>query len=246
MSTAEDVTMQLPVDIEALLAKQRADMLSRLGAPSGDYIRIGLDKTFTFPNGDTTAEPFEAVILDFQFLNVLYEGAYARGKQNRAICYANGALEKTLAPAEDSPEPQAVSCAVCTNNQFGSAGSGKACKNKLVIAMLPADATEETPIHVLIAPPTSGKHFQRYMRLLGQQRSSIEVITRIGFDPASTYATPTFEPLIDISTGRRVIVENPNLALALQRKEEARARLEAEKPDTSAQPPASGALTRRK
>ena len=239
MSTMmDDAGMQLPVDVEALLARQREEMAARLGAPGGDYIRIGQDKTFSFPSGETTGDPFEGIILDFQFFNVMYEGQFQRGKPNRAICYANGAMEKDLAPAEDSPEPQAASCAVCPNNQFGSQGAGKACKNKLAIAMLPPDATIDTPIQVLIVPPTSGKHFQKYMRIMTKtaKMNPIQVVSRVGFDPNTSYASPIFEPASHMVDGRRVFEPNPILELCLSRKEEARERLESEKPDTSERP----------
>lgn len=230
--------MQLPVNVEELLQRNRDELSSRLSAPAGDLVKIGTDKTFTFPNGDETAGPFEAVILDYQYLNEYYEGAFVRGKPNRALCYANGSIDTKLVPADDSPEKQAESCAKCPNNQFGSAGNGKACKNRVVVAFLPPNADVDTPIHIIKLPPTAIKHFAKYMRTITKtaRKSPIELVTMIGFDPDSSYATPMFEPATEIVNDRRAFRLNPALASSIARAEEARTRLEEEKPDISEKP----------
>jgi hypothetical protein len=240
--------MQLPVDYEALLAKQREEMAARLAAPAGDYIKIGTDKSFTFPNGDTTSQPFEGIVLDFQYYNVMYEGSFVRGQPNRAICFANGAIDRTMAPSDAAPEKQADACGVCPMNQFGSAGAGKACKNRILVALLPPDATEDTEPNVLSIPPTALKHFQKYMRTLTKvaKMNSIEVVTRVGFNPNSQYAEPMFDIATDVVDGRKQYRRNPILALSIAKKEGARDRLESEEPNTQEQLPAAGKGVKRR
>jgi hypothetical protein len=100
----------------------------------------------------------------------------------------------TLVPTGNSPNKQADTCAVCPNNQFGSAGKGKACKNTRLLAIKPM-ADDDDNIYVLSVPPTSIKAFDSYVHTLaGKHRlPPVGVVTRVTLDKNESFAAPRFE-----------------------------------------------------
>jgi hypothetical protein len=215
---------QLPANYDEQLAREAAEIASRIGAPGGDVIQVTQDKMFKFPDGTEDAGPFEAIIVDFVSGNYFYEGRYDPKTITPPACFALGLDPKNLVPSNSSPSKQASDCNACPNNQFGSNGAGKACKNTRVLALLPPDATDDTPLWVLKLSPTALKAFDAYVAKIASSLSAppIKVISTIGFDPAQDYATIRFgQPK-----------PNPNLGTFFGRREEARKRLLTE-PDVS-------------
>jgi hypothetical protein len=99
-------------------------------------------------------------------------------------------------------------------NQFGSDGNGKACKNGRLLAVLPPDATADTPIWLLQVSPTAIKAFDAYVTSVTRmtQMPPISMIATVGFNDSVTYAQLEFtDPQ-----------PNPNLAVMFARQEEAR------------------------
>ena len=124
-------------------------------------------------------------------------------------------------------------------NQFGSDGDGKACKNTRVLAVLPPDADENTPLWLLATSPTANKGFDGFVTSVARivQMPPVGVIATVGFDPSVTYAKLVFtDPQ-----------PNANLDLCFSRQGEAQAMLAVE-PDVSqykAAEPAKKAAGRR-
>ena len=192
----------LPVDYKALMATQLETLQKRLSPASGDKIRVGQNKVFSFPDGTSTPDPFQCVIVDFIASNDFYETGFDKDDISPPDCFARGTEPNTLMPSPNSPSKQADSCAVCPNNQWGSGprGKGKACKNARLLAVLPPDATPESPIWILQASPTAIQFFDKYVKALGAQLGMMPwgVITTVGFDPQSDYPSLRFgkpEPL---------------------------------------------------
>lgn len=214
------------VDIQAEMEKQALAIASRISAPSGDRIRITQQKTFKFPDGTEHPGPCEFVIVDFAAANFLYTTPYTEGEATPPDCFALGLDANTMVPSANSPNKQAELCAVCPQNQFKSApnGRGKACRNTRLLAVLPPDATEETPLWLLSLSPTAIKAFDDYASTVARtfKAPPSKVISTIGFDPTASYATLRF--------GKPQA--NPNYELAFNRLEEARQRLLVE-PDMS-------------
>jgi hypothetical protein len=126
-------------------------------------------------------------------------------------------------------------CAGCQQNQFGSAtqGNGKACKNEIVIAVLPPDPAviRDHDIWVLKISPTALTAFNKYASSVTSKKIPDSeynyplglVRTQFFFDPNSQYATVRFKEMNP----------EPNcLDVVLDRKEEAMNRL-LEEPDVS-------------
>jgi hypothetical protein len=233
----------LPVDFKALMEKQLQSLTKRVAPASGDKIRVGQNKMFTFPDGSTTPDPFQAVIVDFIASNDFYETGFDKNDITPPDCFARGIEPQLLVPSANSPSKQADSCAVCPNNQWGSGpnGKGKACKNSRLMALLPVDMTLESPIWLLQASPTAIQYFDKYVTALGTQLGLMPwaVVTTIGFDPSQEY------PSIRFAKPERL---DPSRALEFfARQEEARKRL-LQEPDVSqvgAAKPATKSLRRR-
>ena len=222
----------LPADVRAMLAQQVANDIGRLGAVGGkDAIRITQDKKFELPNGDLV-DSIEAVIVDFVYRNEYYVGNFNRKQITPPACFAISPTATDLAPSDNSPMKQSPSgCSTCQQNQFGSSptGDGKACKNTVYLAVMPADATDETPIWVIKTSPTAVKHFNSYVSKIARslQVPVSAVLTKLYFDPTSTFASVRFEP----------IGANPVFELTQARTNEARHRLMQEPDVSTFEPP---------
>lgn len=218
---------QLPADVRAMLAQQVAGDIERLGNIGGkDSIRVTQDKKFEFPDG-TTVDEFDAVIVDFVYRNEYYIGAFNRKAVTPPACFAISPTAAGMGPSENSPVKQSEGgCATCQQNQFGSSpqGDGKACKNTVYLAIMPADAGPDTPVWVMKTSPTAVKHFNAYVTKIARtaQVPVTAVVTKIYFDPSSTYASVRFD----------VAGANSNFAETSSRSGEARHRLMQE-PDVS-------------
>lgn len=212
------------VSIQDTLRAQAAAMSDRIAPPSGNLIRVTQDKKFVLPDGTKTEGPLDLVIVDFVSRNEFYVGEYDPNAISPPACFAISPNPRTMAPSDNSPEKQAETCGECPMNVFGSKGNGKACKNTRYMAVLPPDATEDTPIWLLKTSPTAIKGFDAYVG--GVQRAfqmpPVGVVTSVSFDDGQTYATMTF------SDAR----PNEQLATHFARQEEATAMLMAE-PDVS-------------
>lgn len=213
------------VNIEAELQKQALAIASRVAAPSGNRIRITQAKTFKLPDGSESSGPIDCVIVDFAAAHYYYTTPYSENNPIPPACFALSFDANTLTPSVNSPDKQAEFCAVCPQNQFETAanGKGKACRNTRQLAVLPVNATEETPIWLLSVSPTAIQAFDKYVTMVARKFGPpMKVVTKIGFDPTASYATLRFGDA----------QPNLNLELAFKRQEEAR-QLLMQEPDLS-------------
>lgn len=169
-----------------------ADLKSRLAAPGGDKIKVE-NKQFKLPSG-ATAEELDIVIVDFIHFNAYYETSYTKGVISAPGCAALGIEPKGMIPLPASTAIQNPGCDGCAQNQYGSKGAGKACQNRILVAVLPADADDTTPLALLDLPPTSIQQFQKYVASVAGtlQRPPYGVITHVECDQNETYAKLIF------------------------------------------------------
>lgn len=213
------------VSIKDALARDLAALAGKIAPPGGDVIQVTQDKQFKLPDGTKTPGPLQLVVVDFVSSNKFYEGAYDKDNITPPACFAIGDSPTQLVPSSNAPVKQSDSCSTCPMNQFGSAGNGKACKNGRVLAVLPPDADDETPLWILNVSPTALKAFDGYVADIARrfQLPPVGVITEVSFDTSVTYASLRFgDPQ-----------PNTKLAEHYGRKEEAVKRLAVE-PDVSA------------
>lgn len=186
--------VNLPVDVNAQMAAEMLEITKRISAPSGNRITVTQSKSFKFPNGLESNDPFEAVVIDFAAANYYYVDAYDRNNITPPVCFALGLEPASLSPAESAPDKQALACAGCWANQFGSAGKGKACQNSRLLAIIPTDADADTPIWLLKVSPTAIRAFDAHVGAVARNFNMPVrgIVTEISFSPDSEYATLRF------------------------------------------------------
>ena len=221
---------ELSADIIAKLQSHTEDERSRIGGSGGgDVISVNNGKKlFVMPN-EQEVEEFEALIVDFAYRNEYYIGAYNPKVITPPACFALAPSAAQLIPSNNAPIKQNESdCATCQQNQFGTSptGSGKACKNTVIIAVLPPeeDVVDSHDLWILKTSPTAIRPFNKYASKVSQMNLPIGVVrTRFFFDPDSAFASVRFEALG---------VEADCIDGVMARKDEANKRL-MEEPDVS-------------
>lgn len=226
------------VSIQESLRAQAAQMSEKTAPAGGSAIRVSQDKKFILPDGTTSEGPLDLVIVEFMSRNTFYEGAYDPKNISPPACFAIGPNPKKLVPSDNSPAKQSDECSGCPMNQFGSDGDGKACKNTRMLAVLPPDADEDTPIWTLSVSPSAIKAFDGYVNTIAAKFNvpPVGVITTVEFDPSVSYAKLRF------SDPR----PNPQVVEMFSRQDEARAMLTVEPDVSSYVPPKKAAGGRRR
>lgn len=215
------------VSIREQLKKDAQGVDDRTSAPGGDSIIITQDKHFKLPTGEKTQGPIDVLIVDFVSYNAYYDGLKYDPKDIRPPgCFAISLSPKNMKPSGNSKNIQAKSCDECPNNEFGSDGEGKACKNMRMLAVLPPDADETTPLAVIKVSPTAIKGFDAYVRSVTAKfdTTPAALLTEVSFDPDADYPTLRF--------GNPRPADDDLLALGFAARETARKRLMQE-PDVS-------------
>lgn len=225
------------VSMKELMEKQAAQIADKIGSPGGDRIAVSQDKSFKFPDGTITKDPFQAIIVEFVTGHFYYAGKYDPKNIVPPDCFALGEDPDAMVPSENSPQKQADNCQDCALNQFGSDGAGKACQNRRVLALLPPDALdkkeergEDEPLAIISVSPTALRNFDGYVAKLANmaKKPPAAFITTIGFNSRVDYAQLVF-------TNPEIIEDEALLAHVFSRQDEARARLLTE-PDVTARP----------
>lgn len=184
------------VSIQEALKNQAAGINARIAPASGNKIRVSQSKEFVLPDGTKTRDPLELVVVDFVTTHSFYETDFDKNNIVPPGCFAIGVDPKAMTPSKNSPNAQSDSCQGCPMNEFGSAsnGKGKACSNNRMLAVLPADASDDTPIWLLSVSATAIKAFDAYVqgvvRVFGMP--PVSVITTVAFNDAVDYPQLTF------------------------------------------------------
>lgn len=196
------------VSYDEAWAEEAESSASRFTAASGNFISARGGK-LSLGDEECPGNQLCVIVLDGVFENNYYEGRYDPETPQPPRCYAIAADKDSLAPhpsMQAHPEyfaPQHHECRGCPRNEFGTAdnGKGKACKNRVRLALLPAGIY--TPIRgsrdfelevftdpkhfmtadiaLVKAPPTSAKHWSAYVKQLAasHRRPPRGVVTRL-------------------------------------------------------------------
>jgi hypothetical protein len=126
---------------------------------------------------------------------VFYAKGYQEGSEaTKPDCFSNTGDR----PDPTVAAPQAKSCAVCPNNQWGSkigdnGGKGKACQDSVRMAIATPDLINDP--YLLRVPPASIKSLGEYGKMLAKRGVGYSmVVTKIGFDMESPTPKLTFKP----------------------------------------------------
>lgn len=181
------------VDIQKELAADAAQIAKRISASGGTFIKCTQDKKFKSPDGTEVPGPMTAVIVDFISANYFFDRPYKQGEIIPPSCFAIGLEPKSLVPHDTSPAKESEACTGCPNNEFGSAGNGKACANTRLLAIV--SATEEEPtLYLLKVSATGVKPFDNYVQTIKTQFNTVPlgVLTDIFFEPSLKYGSLRF------------------------------------------------------
>jgi len=137
--------------------------------------------------GPMNASRISAIILAAkkQLIRSFYMGAFVAGQEPQS---PDCSSEDGIKPRSDSPNKQCESCAGCPQNvwgsakqQDGSAGKGKACSERKVLAVY-----ANKGVYKFTIPPASLGDFAAYAKQLGAHGLALPtVVTSISFDPAA-------------------------------------------------------------
>ena len=192
----QTVFKNLPVSYQEEMARQVAALSGRLSAPTGNKIRISQNKVFTFPDGRTTDDKFQAVVVDFICRNDYYSTGFDPADIQPPDCFAIGQKREDCIPSRNVPHKEHPTCKGCPQAEWGSGarGKGKACKESTLLAVLPPDAASDHPLWLLQVSPTGVKYWDNYVRdvVRAFAMMPVGVITTIGFDPNETYPSLRF------------------------------------------------------
>lgn len=187
---------QALVDINAQLKEELKQLNKQVAAPSG--FNIGTKgKQFAFPDGKTSDGPIDAVILDWRNVHQYYPGVYNQNKPEPPKCFAVAKNLDDLAPPEGLTTAVHETCKGCPKDEFGSApggGRGKACKNSVKLAIVPADATVDTPVWTINVSATAIRNWTNYTNTLSSTLGvlPIQVVTELKFNPNESFPTLLF------------------------------------------------------
>lgn len=166
LSSAVNVAPAVKVDDSGMVAmgdinEMMAAFKKQLIAPVGRRIKLE-NKVFRFPEGDEV-DNFRCVIVGFVYANSYYDTDYVPGVYNAPKCFSISLTPKGAEPSKQIVKPQCYECDMCWANQFGSKGRGKACQNRMQIAVLPLDADEGTNLYILDLSPTAIRPFNNFL-----------------------------------------------------------------------------------
>ncbi len=148
---------------------------------------------------DSPATSIDAVLVKANkgTSKVFYANGYDEsGENKKPDCFSNDGTR----PDSSVESPQAKSCALCPNNQWGSkvsdkgSSKGKACQDSVRMAIAAADMINDPML--LRVPPASIRALGEYGKMLDKRGVSYNmVVTKIGFDMESPTPKLTFKPV---------------------------------------------------
>ena len=213
--------LDLP-EVKQNYADEVARLSKRLQAPGGSKIGVTQAKQFQMPDG-AEVESFQGIIVEFASANYYFSKPFKRGEKAAADCFALSEQSLGMIPSENSPDVQSSDCGTCWASQWQSKGIGKACQETRLLAILPPDADDTTPLHLLKISPTGVRALDAYIAKCARefQRPPRGIITTFVFDEKNEYASIRFVnpaplsdelvPLIEakLSDAKKLLLKEP-------------------------------------
>jgi hypothetical protein len=174
----------------AKYAKETKEQTKNIGV-GGVSIKFGRGR-ISIGDVEVKGGKLECVIVGSCALNRWNEQPFDASNPLPPDCYAFSVIsdDPEMAPHPSAPDKQAVKCADCEKNQFGTArvGKGKACGNTIRLGLLTGNDATEDADSVAAAEmanagvsPTNLNHYKKYTDLLEEEygRPPWAVVTEI-------------------------------------------------------------------
>ena len=196
MAKAKDKAVVSMREVEQQMQAFSSSAKARINQPTGNTIGIRNSK-WTYKQ-EVIQGDLLVIALDFVHCNTWYDSAFDPDSPQPPACFAISDDGEEMEPHASAPNKQHDRCDGCPMNAWGTAdrGRGKACKNTYRIACMEADADPaDAEVAILTLPPTSLKHWERYVTGLDSKlsRPPFGVVTRFTFDDDADY------PLIEMT-----------------------------------------------
>lgn len=229
------MTMPVTIDVPNTALTADSDFFDSLAAQTklainamkADYVSTK-GKMFTFPSGASAAE-LDCIVVAFNRVNALMP-PYNPNQYQDPKCWAIGDDVAAMGPnPEHVPEPQATTCSLCPKDKYGTAsngGKGKACTNKIRLAIVPVAATATSDICVINVSPTGLTRWTGHYLACNQKYGNggfARAITQIRFQATSTFPSLVFSdggPIPDPSIIRPLHMRAREILLASPSRDE--------------------------
>lgn len=204
---------------ERLAAKAKAaqKVASSIGGGSGNFLSFKGGK-LSFKDARMPDDQMECIVLAAVTENNWFKDKFNPKVPQSPTCYAFGSPDgddENMGPHEavkkaGNSQSETGRCADCQHNEWGSAetGRGKACKNQVRLALIPASVLQEADPEAAIKkaeiayaklPVTSGKNWSGYVNQLGDKHF-LQFVTRLSVvADGDDYFHTEFEAVEEIS-----------------------------------------------
>lgn len=205
-------------------AKQEAAQADEVGA-GGQFLSFK-SGVLSYNQQPCAGNQLDVIIVASMLENAFYGNDFDPDNPQPPVCYAFGSEKKQMRPHEKSAQPQAESCEECGWNEFGSAdkGKGKACKNVVRLAVLPAKPLDPAVLENVEAayaktPVTSSKGYAAYVKGLAAkfEMPPFAFVTKLAVVPdAKTQFKVTFEEVAALADNDEImnVLEQRHLELS--------------------------------
>jgi hypothetical protein len=202
VSIEEQIKQQLALQQEKMSAlSSKANLISFKG---GQLIVDGMP----VPGGEADVH-----VLATQGERSFYKGAFDPSVVQVPVCYS---FDGTY-PHPEATEPQADMCTLCPNNEWGSKGRGKACRESARVALVPASAPlASAPLYQASFPITSmGSVKDFFARCANSGKLSGQFVAKLRVVPdAKSFFKASLTPM--------QLAENQDLSTLMERTNQAR------------------------
>lgn len=220
------------------LIKQEIERSKGRNIVHSNWIKVK-GKEFVFPGDLSTSNPFEAIVLDYVFIQRLWGESYVPPKPGdpprRPLCFAYAAKEEDLSPHPSAQQPQVPpdengipgSCSDCPHNVWGTGknGRGRKCTGGHILALLSPSATAKDKPLLLRTSPTAIGGWNKLVNqmLMGTGKPFNHSVVMVSFNPALDYASVAFRHVRVLSASEYQQLVMPRLASVSQMIEQAMA-----------------------
>jgi len=181
------------------VAERIAQRIANIGTnvPASGSLRISVKGSkFRIPNGPTSSDPLNAIILDYTNSNAYYKEQFNEGDVAKPDCWSQHRTIGDMVPSSDVENPINNNCKRCEFNKFGSKGRGKMCGNAVTLAIIPVGFEEGDDIYTLKVAAKGLTAWSNYVRELGLKNiDPLLVETSISFVEGTSFPQLKFRSL---------------------------------------------------